>query len=355
MKLEKLDALRGFAALYVVVHHAMPRGTMLGHLDVSGLFRLGQEAVILFFLLSGFVVNFSHVRGRDKSFQTYIIKRGLRIYVPLIAVFLLGWGVQSLRSGATQPVNLTDLLLNLLMLQDAGSLKPGVIVEPFMGNSPLWSLSYEWWFYMLYFPLQRIQCVQKRNRLVQAAALAAAIVYAISPSFVSRLLMYLSIWWCGVVLSDVYLSGRRFTFSDIRNSFLTLMLICAVQAWMVFRAWKDGSYSSIGVHPALELRHHAAAVAALVIALAWHSRAWIGFDFFFHPFSRVAPISYVLYISHYYFLVPPLTGGGIGLVLGAALLWIFSYFVELVFYPKVQRWVMSRRMVRFDSPQATTS
>lgn len=206
---------------------------------------------------------------------------------------------------------------------------------------------------MLYFPLQQIPNHEKRNRLVQGAALAAAIVYTIIPSFVPRLLMYLSIWWCGVVLSDAYLSDRRFAFADIRNSILTLILICAVQAWMVFRAWKDGSYSSIGVHPALELRHHAAAVAAVVIALAWRSRAWIGFNFLFHPFLRVAPISYALYISHYYFLVPPLMEGGIGLILGAALLWFFSYFVELVFYPKVQRWVMSRHMGRFDSQAAT--
>jgi peptidoglycan/LPS O-acetylase OafA/YrhL len=35
------------------------------------------------------------------------------------------------------------------MLQDVISLKPNVISAVYMGNGVLWSLSYEWWFYML--------------------------------------------------------------------------------------------------------------------------------------------------------------------------------------------------------------
>ena len=70
-KLEKLDALRGMAALYVVIHHSVSKSIMLFGLNIANLFRFGEEAVILFFLLSGFVINFSFVKSRDKTFRTY--------------------------------------------------------------------------------------------------------------------------------------------------------------------------------------------------------------------------------------------------------------------------------------------
>ena len=58
-KLDKLEALRGAAALYVVFHHTIPYDSRLFNLPVGHLMRFGQEAVILFFLLSGFVINYS--------------------------------------------------------------------------------------------------------------------------------------------------------------------------------------------------------------------------------------------------------------------------------------------------------
>jgi peptidoglycan/LPS O-acetylase OafA/YrhL len=53
--LHQLDSLRGFAAAYVVVHHAhlAPQSAF------GNLLFFGQEAVILFFLLSGFVIHYS--------------------------------------------------------------------------------------------------------------------------------------------------------------------------------------------------------------------------------------------------------------------------------------------------------
>lgn len=79
MKLEKLEALRGMAAIYVVLHHSIPHNLRLEELEIGFLFRFGQEAVILFFLLSGFVINYSFSRGNDKTFRTYFFKRFYRI------------------------------------------------------------------------------------------------------------------------------------------------------------------------------------------------------------------------------------------------------------------------------------
>ena len=50
----------------------------------------------------------------------------------------------------------------MLMLQDRSYAKPGVWVSLVGGNAPLWSLSYEWWFYMAYFPMRSVAAAQGR-------------------------------------------------------------------------------------------------------------------------------------------------------------------------------------------------
>jgi peptidoglycan/LPS O-acetylase OafA/YrhL len=136
-RLSKLEAVRGFAAVYV----------MLGHIfsDHSILFRFGQEAVILFFLLSGFVIMYSYSRGNDKSMRVFLLKRSLRIYVPLLTVFAVNAALYAFQGYRFTCDDAGTLLGNIFMLQDVAGLKPGVVCGTFLGNQPLWSLSYEWW------------------------------------------------------------------------------------------------------------------------------------------------------------------------------------------------------------------
>lgn len=87
-RLEKLEAIRGFAAIYVVFYHLFASGIVIFGVNLSFLFRFGQEAVILFFLLSGFVIYHSFIKSKDHSnFKVFFWKRFLRIYIPLIIVF----------------------------------------------------------------------------------------------------------------------------------------------------------------------------------------------------------------------------------------------------------------------------
>ena len=152
-KLDKLESLRGAAALYVVLHHTIPYDSRLLNLPVGHLMRFGQEAVILFFLLSGFVINYSFKITKNKQFGNYFAKRFCRIYIPLAAVMLVSYFTQSYEAGKFLGPDIPALLGNLFMLQDWSVANPNVLVDPYMGNGPLWSLSYEWWFYMLFFPL----------------------------------------------------------------------------------------------------------------------------------------------------------------------------------------------------------
>lgn len=342
-KFENLDALRGFAALYVVLHHAVPHDLRIGDVNVGIFFRFGQEAVILFFLLSGFVINYSYQGSEDKTFKTYFIKRACRIYVPLLCVMLLGWVIACEAVGGFADVRWQDLILNLLMLQDVSSLKPGVLVEPYMGNTPLWSLSYEWWFYMLYFPLQKMNAsLRARDTFVYTVATIFTIVYLFSPTFVPRLFMYLSIWWTGVVISDLVRQRQTVTYENLKRPLAFLGGIALLNGISVIHAWQTGYFRSIGVHPALELRHHLFAFLAVCLAVAWKSAGWVGFKFTLGPFLKVAPISYAIYISHHYFV----TGADylafldhrlIEILLYAVPMVLFCIAVEQFLYPWIQK------------------
>lgn len=148
-----LDVLRAVAAWLVVFGHV--RGTHFveyGALTpesknpVVALFyfltRWGHEAVMIFFVLSGFLVG---GRALQKSmsgtfdFRGYLIDRTTRIFVPLLPALLLT-GIFAVIRG--YPFGFKSFLINLAGFQ-------GVFGNSYHGNNPLWSLSYEIWFYGL--------------------------------------------------------------------------------------------------------------------------------------------------------------------------------------------------------------
>jgi peptidoglycan/LPS O-acetylase OafA/YrhL len=148
-----LDWLRFGAAFVVLVGHVRgghfvdygdldPRDHSLLVAVAFAVTRIGQEAVILFFVLSGFLVGGLSTRkalGDSFLLFPYAIDRLTRIYVPLIPALILTSGVLLFRGGQ---ISLFSMFGNLAGLQ-------GVFVENFGGNAPLWSLAYEIWFYIL--------------------------------------------------------------------------------------------------------------------------------------------------------------------------------------------------------------
>ena len=152
-----LDLLRFIAAFEVLAVHA--RGFIFVEynalLDSSknalvftfyALTRMGFEAVIVFFVLSGFLVGGKAIERLSKGTfrnKDYIIDRMVRIMVPLIPALLPTLICSILVS---ESINFLEFFGNLFSLQ-------GIIVKPFSGNAPLWSLSYEFWFYLLIFTI----------------------------------------------------------------------------------------------------------------------------------------------------------------------------------------------------------
>ncbi|MGH3242742.1 MAG: acyltransferase family protein, partial [Spirillospora sp.] len=139
-----LDALRGAAALAVALHHASYVYLPSLRIRVADWFDPGMAGVLVFFLVSGYIVPAS--LERRGSVRGFWIGRFFRIY-PLLAVacllavlpFLLG--VLGLRAGLEQYSPATAVLAHLTMLQD-------VLNVPNVMNV-LWTLSYEMAFYLL--------------------------------------------------------------------------------------------------------------------------------------------------------------------------------------------------------------
>lgn len=105
-RLEELDSLRGLAALTVVAHHCLimlpmiyfdsnsqsadaTRANLLKYTPLHALWS-GHEAVLLFFVLSGFVLSLPFFSGRTVCYRSFGVKRLCRIYVPCVIAMLVG-------------------------------------------------------------------------------------------------------------------------------------------------------------------------------------------------------------------------------------------------------------------------
>lgn len=295
-KLHKLEAVRGFAAIYTAAGHIFSKGFVIAGHDFSAILKFGQEAVILFFLLSGFVIQYSFSLSKDKSFGIFFTKRFLRIYIPLIAVFVLNY-LLFVSSYSNIPVSGWILAGNLLMLQDV--FKPNVICGCFLGNLPLWSLSYEWWFYMLFYVIT-MKIRGSTSKIVYSTGIIAALSYIVYPNFINRELMYLIIWWIGADMAKTYLATNSITFKSILNQLAVLALVTCILALNVKIHYTPSV--TIGMSPFLELRHFIFAFLAISGAIIWQKIKWFGFDQTVGLFTFIAPISFGIYISHWFLI-----------------------------------------------------
>ena len=151
-------------------------------------YAYGRQAVIGFFVMSGFLVGgpvLARLKSEKPFLRTYIVHRIVRIYMVVIpaialtfafdtigrALFPPNYGAYAAFEGHYDP---RYILTNLLNLQ-------GVIATYYGSNGPLWSVGYEFWYYMV-FPLFLAPLIasldQKRGIIL--AALATLFCLAIS-------------------------------------------------------------------------------------------------------------------------------------------------------------------------------
>ena len=147
-----LDGCRFLAAVLVVLSHFGPYGAILPG-EHHWWRTLGRESVVVFFVLSGFVIAYTTER-KDSSLREYCVARCTRIYsvaLPLVLLAFAGAGLLVLTgfSTAQQFYQLGRAWLYLpLHLLFMGEL--WTVSEPPPLLAPYWSLGYEVWYYVLF-------------------------------------------------------------------------------------------------------------------------------------------------------------------------------------------------------------
>lgn len=104
--------------------------------------KLGNEAVLVFFVLSGFLVGgkgIERLKQNRFDIKQYSIDRFTRIIVPLVPAICLTAAMDYYLFGVVNGLHVAG---NLFSLQ-------GVFVPQLEGNEALWTLSYEVWFYII--------------------------------------------------------------------------------------------------------------------------------------------------------------------------------------------------------------
>ncbi|BCK75487.1 peptidoglycan/LPS O-acetylase OafA/YrhL [Acetobacter aceti NBRC 14818] len=109
MHVKSLDGLRGIAALIVVFHHTLlcfpgtledyktlfsyPVGSFMfwTYLTPLRLLTSGPSMVVLFFVMSGFVLGISFVKNDNFDYFSYIIKRIFRIWFPFSVAIIVSF------------------------------------------------------------------------------------------------------------------------------------------------------------------------------------------------------------------------------------------------------------------------
>lgn len=246
-----VDMIRALAAWAVMwghlrnlffadVHHVQSQSAALKALYFFTGF--GHQSVVIFFVLSGFLISSAVVRRHltsTWSWSGYAIDRFSRLYVVLLPGLLCGLLLDECGShlfastglyshpleglGAIIVVdNLTlkTLLLNALFLQ--------TVLAPTSGsNGPLWSLASEFWYYVL-FPLAFSAVLALQQARIHRFAALAVAVCALGVFLGSFVMQGFILWLTGSALAVAF---SRFDVSNRR----------ALYCWFVITATALGS------------------------------------------------------------------------------------------------------------------
>lgn len=116
VRLQELDALRGLAALAVVIFHYTSRyDNLYGHPALVPDFRIGEYGVHLFFMISGFVIFMSLERVRSPL--DFIVARASRLYPVYWAAISLTFVVTAIFGLPGLESHWWEALVNLTMVQ----------------------------------------------------------------------------------------------------------------------------------------------------------------------------------------------------------------------------------------------
>ncbi len=270
-------------------------------------FRFGHQSVMLFFILSGFVIHLRYsnqiANNSFESFDTlnYLKRRAKRIYPPFIFALLLAFVLDTI--GMNLGFSIYEgKTLNIVINQNINHINHDFLT--FLGNLAFllkthvpvfatvltsWSLKYEWWFYMIY-PLMLF--VNRKTVLGTLGLVISLQIYAfyfpinlLFLSLFNEICSVLLLWWLGTVLADIY--TKRLLIPMKYLSILTIFLLTVLFA----------NKMPIYLQPYLDLFCAIGFVG--LIALLFQLQSLNISLKFLEKFKFLGDFSYTLYIIHF--------------------------------------------------------
>lgn len=358
-RLDELDSVRGLAALSVVLGHFVHlwRDDRMLHASHSSRelftyllypFSAGREAVILFFLLSGFVLSIPAINSRAQTYPVFIVRRVFRIYVPyLIAIMVAVLAASILHGNQTlsewfnrpwsAPVTWRPVLQHLAFIgqYDVGQFDP-----------PIWSLIYEMRISLLFPVLCAISL-----KLRPGWSLAMAVCLSAASIFVNNLLNGLGVWppvidtlhYAAFFGVGIFLARQSQSISAIyirmsRRKKLAIGILSALLYVYAGVLWQGVArrLTSYGLFNSADWLTAAGAAGLIVFSL---NSAPLRRILFWPPIHALGKMSYSVYLLHFivmlllvhllYGRIPLLPILMLCLVVTIAVSWAFYRYVEM--------------------------
>ena len=315
-RLRSIDALRGIAALMVVMYHARAEvwvggghfwrdpsirfspAALFGYLSLP--LNYGFLGMQLLFVISGYCIHRNHARrlrddpGYTVSSRQYFLRRFWRIYPTFLAALALTWLIDSCPTVFSGPApgqsdTLRTAIVNIFALQ-------GLAAPYFGSNNVLWTLALEIQFYLLY-PLLFVV----RRRIGPHRTLGLIFMISLlSSSFVwfFNLRPYLPYWQIGCPIFLVYwftwvcgfyIAEAEFQLAKLPPSLNKLCLASLLVAL---------AFNRLNIRPIDELPFALAAASVVAIAIARAESP----NRVSRALQFVGVFSYSLYITHRAFI-----------------------------------------------------
>jgi peptidoglycan/LPS O-acetylase OafA/YrhL len=227
------DVLRGVAALLVVLGHSRQHAAEIFDLNRTGSTLLekiilipssfAMESVAVFFVLSGFLVGGQTIKlMRNDQFLwlDFLAKRLSRLWTVLIPGIIFTWVMWELNNtitGYSSNVPLVEeAVCNFLFLQEA-------LCDPFLNNASLWSLSYEFWFYII-FAGAAVGISQVFEKRYYSSITSIAIISFCVWLFGINLLLLIPAWLIGVVVAWISIEFDMSSYKIMSKSYFYVFL-----------------------------------------------------------------------------------------------------------------------------------